>query len=131
MMMYMPLEWVIPVQKKSKQGRLRMWNFQRSEGLIKNEVEFPRVNKKKCGISRDLCFWPCNFQRIWSNSNAILWNVQGLSLVFSGIPRDKVKKKMSSTPPVWILFCNRPAMMISLIHFPVFQNFEVSYWLAS
>ena len=30
--------------------RNSMWNFQ---GLIKNEVEFPRVTKKnKCGISR-------------------------------------------------------------------------------
>ena len=36
--------------------RNSMWNFQ---GLIKNEVEFPKVTKKKlCGISRGLCFRP-------------------------------------------------------------------------
>ena len=54
-------------QKMSKQGELRIWNFQgyqknsmwNGQGLIKNEVEFPMVTKKKyCGISRGLCFWP-------------------------------------------------------------------------
>ena len=51
-------------------GGLRIWKFQRFQinsvcnfqGLIKNKVEFPRVAKKKCGISRGLCFCPWNFQ---------------------------------------------------------------------
>ena len=35
--------------------RNNMWNFQ---GLIKNEVEFPKVTKKKSSeISRGLGFW--------------------------------------------------------------------------
>ena len=42
-------------QKMSKQGELRIWNFQgyqknsmwNVQGLIKNEVEFPVVTKKK------------------------------------------------------------------------------------
>ena len=57
-------------QKKSKRGltiwnfqgyqRNSMWNFQE---LIKNEVEFTRVTKKKsCGISRGLGFWSWNFE---------------------------------------------------------------------
>ena len=89
-------------QEKSKQGgvggggwgygicrgyqRDSMWNFRR---LIKNEVEFPRVTKKKCGISsRGLCFWP------WHKlgSNTILWNIQELSFVLSDVSRGKLKK---------------------------------------
>ena len=62
-------------QKKSKQGELRIWNFQgylNSMGdfqrLIKNKVEFTRLTKKRsCGISRGLCFWPWNFQGISHN----------------------------------------------------------------
>ena len=52
---------------------LRIWNFLRyqrhsmwsSQQLIKSEVEFPWVTKKKyCGISRGLRFWAWNFQGI-------------------------------------------------------------------
>ena len=42
-------------QKKSRQGGLRIWNFQgyqrksmwNFQGLIKNKVKFPRMTKKK------------------------------------------------------------------------------------
>ena len=58
---------------KSKQGGLSIWNlqgYQRNiiwnfQGLIKKEVEFLRlIKKKQCGVSRGLCFWPWNFQEI-------------------------------------------------------------------
>ena len=47
-------KWAIPEKKKRTRG-LKIWNFkgyQRNsmgnyQGLIKNEVEFPRVAKKK------------------------------------------------------------------------------------
>ena len=61
------------IPEKSKQGGLRIWNFKgyqinstwNFQGLIKKEVEFPSVTKKKeCGISRGLCFWLWNVQRI-------------------------------------------------------------------
>ena len=67
--------------------RNSMWNFQ---GFIKNEVEFARVTKKKCGISsRGLCFWPW-YKAQWANT--ILWNIQELSFVLSGVSRGKLKK---------------------------------------
>ena len=72
------------LQKKPKQGgwgygisrggyqRNSMWNFQ---GLIKNEVEFRWVTKKKwCGLSRSLWFWPWKFQGIYL-ANIVLWNI--------------------------------------------------------
>ena len=48
------------IQKKSKQGGLRIWNFQgyqknsmcNFQGLIKNEVEFPRIFVFGLGISK-------------------------------------------------------------------------------
>ena len=44
----------------SKYQRNSMWNFL---GLIKNEVEFTGVTKKKlCRISKGLGFWTWNFQ---------------------------------------------------------------------
>ena len=56
------------ITKNSNQtGEFRIWNFQEYQRnsiwnvqeLIRNEVEFPRVNKKKqCGISMGLSFWP-------------------------------------------------------------------------
>ena len=56
------------ITKNSNQTRgFRIWNFQgyqrnsiwNVQELIRNEVEFPRVNKKKqCGISMGLSFWP-------------------------------------------------------------------------
>ena len=42
-------------------------------------MEFPRVTKKECGISK--------------GSNTSSWNYQGWSLVLSGISRGKVKKR--------------------------------------
>ena len=47
------VKWAIP--EKIQTGGLRIWNFQghqrnsmrNFQGLIKNEVEFPRVTKKK------------------------------------------------------------------------------------
>ena len=67
-------------------GGLRIWNFQGYQrnsmcnfgGLIKIEVEFPRVTKK-CGISRGLCFWP--------------WNFQGIEYNFVEYPRVELVKK--------------------------------------
>ena len=59
--------------RKIQTGGLRIWNFKgyqinstwNFQGLIKKEVEFPSVTKKKeCGISRGLCFWLWNVQRI-------------------------------------------------------------------
>ena len=41
-----------------------------------------------------LCFWPWNFQGL-KGSNTILWNIQGLSFVLSGISRGKVKNEKS------------------------------------
>ena len=52
-----------------------MWNFQ---GLIKKEVDFPRVFVSGLGISK--------------GSNTILWNIQELNFVLSGISRSSVKK---------------------------------------
>ena len=85
-------------QKKSKQGRLRIWNFQgyqrnsmwNFQELIKNEVEFTEVTKKKsCGISRGLGFWS------WSSQgcNTILWIFQGWSFDLSEISCGKVRKQ--------------------------------------
>ena len=47
--------WAIRYPEKIQTGGLRIWNFQgyqrnsmwNFQGLIKNEVEFPRVTKKK------------------------------------------------------------------------------------
>ena len=58
--------WAIPEKMKGGVGRgeLRIWNcqwYQRNsmwnfQGLITNEVEFPRVTKKKeCGVFSRLC----------------------------------------------------------------------------
>ena len=47
-------------------------------GLIKNEVEFPRVFVFGLGI--------------YKGSNTILWNIQGLSFVLSGISWGKVRQ---------------------------------------
>ena len=57
------------------------WNFQ---GLIKNEVEFPK--KLQNGV---FVFG----LGIFKGSNTILWNIQGLTFVLSGISRVKVKNK--------------------------------------
>ena len=85
--------------------RNSMWNFQ---GLIKSKMEFPKGDQEKI-------MW--KFQGsvfglgISKGSNTILWNIQGLSFVLSGISRGKVKnwkipggfqKSISSTLPVWI-----------------------------
>ena len=50
---FLLLQWAIP--EKIQTGGLRIWNFQvyqrnsmwDFQGLIKNEVEFPRVTKKR------------------------------------------------------------------------------------
>ena len=59
------------------QGLIKIkWNF---EGLLgKNNVEFPGVFVFGLGI--------------FKGSNTILWNIQWLSFVLSGISRGKVKK---------------------------------------
>ena len=67
-----------------------MWNFMR---LVKNEMEFPRMTKKKqCGTSRVFVFG----LGISKGSNTVLWNIQRLSFVLSGISRGKVKKMKNS-----------------------------------
>ena len=52
-----------------------MWNFQ---GLIKKEVDFPRVFVFGLGI--------------FKGSNTVLWNMQELNFVLSRISRSSVKK---------------------------------------
>ena len=78
------MEWANAEQTQT--GGLRTWNFQEHQrnckwnfqGLIKNEVEFPRVFVFGLGI--------------YKGSNTILWNIQGLSFVLSGISWGKVKQ---------------------------------------
>ena len=87
------------------------WNLQ---GLIKKEVEFPGMIKKKlCGVFRGLGFLLQNFQE---ESN--MWNFQQGSFVlsWSGISKGKVtnleilgifsKKQVYPRPPcpVWIFY---------------------------
>ena len=102
-------------QKKSKRG-LRMWNFQgyqrnsmrKFERLIKNKVKFQGWPRK---INVEF-LWVFVFGLgISKGSNTILWNIQGLSFVLSGISRGKVKiwkipgefsQKYILNPPVWI-----------------------------
>ena len=64
-------------------------------GLIKNEVEFPGVIKKKsCGISRGLGFFSSEFPRdVKQIGNTIQWNFQGWSFALSRISKGKVKKR--------------------------------------
>ena len=77
-------------------GGLRIWNFQRYQrnsmwnfqGLIKNEVEFPRVIKSNVEFPGVFVFG----LGISKGSNTILWNIQGLNFVLPGISRGKVKK---------------------------------------
>ena len=63
-----------------------MWKFQ---GLIKNKMEYPKCDQEKI-------MW--KFQGsvfgigISKGSNTIPWNIQGLSLILSGISKVKVKK---------------------------------------
>ena len=107
-------------------GELRIWNFQRYQrnsmwnfqGLIKNKMEYPKCDQEKI-------MW--KFQGsvfgigISKGSNTILWNIQGLSLVLSGISRFKVKKwktpgfpkKYILNPIVWIFFQEQPSAQIT------------------
>ena len=62
-----------------------MWNFQ---GLIKNELEFPRVTKKNVEFQGIVVFG----LGISKGSNTILSVIQGLSFLLSGISRGIVKK---------------------------------------
>ena len=65
-----------------------MWNVQ---GLIKNEVEFPKGDQEK--IMWDFqgsLFLALEFPS--DLSNTIFWNIEGLSFVLSGVSRGKVKK---------------------------------------
>ena len=82
------------------------WNFQ--GWPRKNNVEFPGVFVFGLGISK--------------GSNTILWNIQGLSFVLSGISRCKVKKwkipgKFSkkyilNSPLVWIFSGIAPCIVL-------------------
>ena len=63
-----------------------MWNFQ---GLIKKEVEFTWVTKKKNVEFPGVLVFGLGISK---GSNTILWNIQRLSFNLSGIPRGKVKK---------------------------------------
>ena len=82
-----------------------MWNFQ---GLIKNELEFPRVTKKNNVEFQGIVVFGLGISK---GSNTILSIIQGLSFLLSGISRSIVKKwkipegvqkNISSTPQVWI-----------------------------
>ena len=81
--------------RKNPNRGLRIWNFQgyqrnsmwNFQGLIKNEVEFPRVIKSNVEFPGVFVFG----LGISKGSNTILWNIQGLSFVLSGISRGKVK----------------------------------------
>ena len=77
------------------------WNVIYFKGEVrprKNNVEFPALGVFVFGLG------------ISKESNTILWNIQGLSFVLSGISRGKerknsrggFKKSISSDPPVWI-----------------------------
>ena len=83
------------------------WNVIYFKGEVrprKNNVEFPALGVFVFGLG------------ISKESNTILWNIQGLSFVLSGISRCKerknsrggVQKSISSNPPVWIFFWNSP-----------------------
>ena len=65
---------------------ISIWNFQ---GLIKNDLEFPRVTKKKNVEFPKVFVFGLGTSK---GSNTILWNIQGLSFVLSGIYRGKLKK---------------------------------------
>ena len=72
--------------------------------LIKNKVQFPRVIKKKNMEFPGVFVFGLGISK---GSNTILWNIQGLSFVLSGISRVKVNKwkiglkNISSASPVW------------------------------
>ena len=80
----------------------------------KNNVEFPALGVFVFGLG------------ISKESNTILWNIQGLSFVLSGISRGKVRKNsrefqksISSNPPVLIFSgiaqCNIHSLHVQLI----------------
>ena len=103
--------WAIPEKKQTGQvedmefpgyQKNSMWNFQ---GLIKNEMKFPGVTKKKsCRFSRGLGFGPWNFQGI----TQLCRISRDGAFVLSGISRGKIPKnsrgffkKACPQPPVW------------------------------
>ena len=83
-------------QKKLKR-RLRIWDFkgyQRNsmrnfQGLSKNEVEFPRVTKKNNVEFPGVVVFGLGISK---ESNTILWIIQGLNFLLSGISRGIVKQ---------------------------------------
>ena len=60
------------------------------QGLIKNEVEFPRVTKKNNVEFPGVFVFGLEISK---GSNTILWSIQGLRIVLSGICRGKVKNE--------------------------------------
>ena len=98
------------------------WNFQ--GWPRKNNVEFPGVFVFGLGVSK--------------GSNTILWNIQGLSFVLSGISRCKVKneqfqgclwKSISSTP-LFGFFLELPNVCVKLNLYYFYKNIVYRYLFA-
>ena len=94
--------------------RNSMWNFQ---WFIKNEVEFPVWPRKNNVEFPGIFVFGLG---ISEGSNTILWNIQGLSFVLSGISRGKEKKIFSggfskkhilNPHPCLDFFWNSPLLM--------------------
>ena len=66
--------------------RNSMWNFQ---GLIKNKIEFPKGDSENIMWKFQGFVFGVGISKV---SITILWNIQGLSFVLSGISRGKAKK---------------------------------------
>ena len=85
------------------------WHFQ---GFFKSIEVFPGVIKKKCGISRGLCFWCLKLQRHVTHFFEVSRGEALFSLEFPGVKWRKnkkfqrcffLKKVLNPTPPAYIL----------------------------
>ena len=116
-----------------------IWNFEgypRNSmlnfwGLIKNEVEFPKRWPRKNVELPGVFVFGLGISK-WSNT--ILWNIQGMSYVLSGISRGKVKKVRNSRgvfkkvylqPPCLDSFWNSPFQGICKSNNHFFQGLLV------
>ena len=100
--------WGYGISKGIKE--ISMWNFQ---GLIKNDVEFPRLTKKK-NVEFPMVF--VFSLGISKGSNTILWKIPG---AFSK------KYILSSTPPCLHFFWNRPMFLYDDIIMTFKQRLDV------
>ena len=84
-------------KKNPNKGGLRIWNFQgyqrnsmwNFQGLIKNKMEFPKGDQEKIMWKFQGSVFSLGISK---GSNTILWNIQALRFVLSGISMGKVKK---------------------------------------